>query len=138
VQFAIDFQLMGGIVIIQILPAVVVGLYSRWLDAKALLAGWVVGMALSLWMLWVTPNPLTAHKHFGGANWALSHLGIDTKAAVWIGLPTVVINLLVAAVLTPVLRGRRGVVDETDETDYHLEIGDPGMLAAPGVAAGST
>jgi SSS family solute:Na+ symporter len=129
VQFAIDFQLIGGIVIIQILPAVVVGLYTRWLDAKALLVGWVVGMALSLWMLWVTPNPLTAHKHFGGANWALSHLGLDSKAAIWIGLPTVVVNLLVSVVLTPVLRGRGRVADETDETDYHLEIGDPAMVA---------
>jgi SSS family solute:Na+ symporter len=138
VQFAIDFQLIGGIIIIQILPAVVVGLYTRWLDAKALLAGWVVGMALSIWMLWVTPNPLTQHRHFGGANWALSHIGVNTKAAIWIGIPTVIINLLVAAILSPLLRGRGPVADHTDETDYHVEVGDPGIMPSPLSASGRT
>ena len=42
--FAINLQLLGGVWIIQILPAVVVGLYTRWFHRWALLVGWAVGM----------------------------------------------------------------------------------------------
>lgn len=42
-QFAIDLQLLGGLWILQTFPAVVFGLYTRWLRAPALLAGWAVG-----------------------------------------------------------------------------------------------
>ena len=42
--YAINLQLLGGVWIIQILPAVVVGLYTRWLHRWALLLGWAVGM----------------------------------------------------------------------------------------------
>jgi hypothetical protein len=68
----------------------------------------------------------------------LSHIGINTKAAIWIGLPTVVINLLVAAILSPILRARGAVLDETDELDYHVEGDDPGSVPLPLSAAGST
>src|SRR6202165_4727768 len=39
-QYAINLQLLGGVWIIQIFPAVVVGLYTRWLHRTALLIGW--------------------------------------------------------------------------------------------------
>src|SRR5919198_1707230 len=45
VTYAIDFQLLGGVWIIQTLPAVIVGLYSRWFHRWALVAGWAAGMA---------------------------------------------------------------------------------------------
>jgi SSS family solute:Na+ symporter len=44
-QYAIQLQLLGGIWMIQTLPAIVPGLYTRWLDHRALLLGWVVGIA---------------------------------------------------------------------------------------------
>lgn len=47
VQFALDFQLIGGIIIIQVLPAVVFGLYTRWFRRWALLVGWAAGIAAS-------------------------------------------------------------------------------------------
>src|SRR5438477_5631325 len=43
-QYAINLQLLGGVWIIQTLPAIVVGLYTRWMHRWALLAGWAVGM----------------------------------------------------------------------------------------------
>ena len=43
-QFAIELQLLGGIWIVQTLPAIVIGLYTRWFHRWALLAGWAVGM----------------------------------------------------------------------------------------------
>ncbi|MDL5452827.1 sodium:solute symporter, partial [Escherichia coli] len=41
--YAIQLQLLGGIWIIQTLPAIVLGLYTRKLDHRALLLGWAVG-----------------------------------------------------------------------------------------------
>jgi SSS family solute:Na+ symporter len=134
-QFALDFQLIGGIIIIQVLPAVVFGLYTRWFHRWALLIGWAAGIATSIWMLWYVPNPLTNHKHFGGAQWSLSHIGIDTKAAIWIGIPTVLINIVLSAILTPLFSRLPRGVDETREADYHAEAGDPAvgpMPASPG------
>ena len=43
-QYAIQLQLLGGIWIIQTLPAVMLGVYTRWFNAWALLIGWVVGI----------------------------------------------------------------------------------------------
>ena len=43
-QNAINFQLLGGIWILQTLPSVVFGLYTRWFHRWALLAGWAVAM----------------------------------------------------------------------------------------------
>ena len=45
-DFAINLQLLGGVWILQTLPAIVVGLYTRWFHRWALLAGWAAGMAL--------------------------------------------------------------------------------------------
>jgi len=43
-QNAINFQLLGGIWILQTFPAIVFGLYTRWFHRWALVAGWAVGM----------------------------------------------------------------------------------------------
>ncbi len=39
-QFSIDLQLLGGAIILQTLPSVMLGLYTRWLHRGALIAGW--------------------------------------------------------------------------------------------------
>jgi solute:Na+ symporter, SSS family len=49
-QYAIDLQLLGGIWILQVFPAVVFGLYRTSLQARGLLAGWFVGMIAGTWM----------------------------------------------------------------------------------------
>ncbi|WP_439677868.1 sodium:solute symporter family protein [Embleya sp. MST-111070] len=43
-QAAINLQLLGGVWILQIFPAVVIGLFTRCLHHRALLVGWAVGM----------------------------------------------------------------------------------------------
>jgi SSS family solute:Na+ symporter len=43
-QFALNLQLLGGLWILQTLPAVVFALFTRWFTAPALLAGWAVGL----------------------------------------------------------------------------------------------
>src|SRR3984893_11363247 len=51
-QYAIQLQLLGGIWIIQTLPAVIIGLYTRWFNPWALLIGWAVGTVTGTWMAW--------------------------------------------------------------------------------------
>src|SRR6202000_211499 len=48
--YAIQLQLLGGIWIIQTLPAIVLGLYTRVLEYRGLLVGWAVGIATGTWM----------------------------------------------------------------------------------------
>jgi SSS family solute:Na+ symporter len=50
VKFAIDMQLLGGVWNIQTLPSVLLALYFRGIDRRALLAGWMVGIGLGTWM----------------------------------------------------------------------------------------
>ena len=78
-QFSIDLQLIGGVIILQTLPAVVFGLYIRWFHAWGLLAGWAVGLAAGLYMLYDTPNAVSGKAHFGGPQYALSKLGSATR-----------------------------------------------------------
>jgi solute:Na+ symporter, SSS family len=43
-QYTVNFQLLGGVWILQTLPPVILALYTRWFNRWALLAGWVIGM----------------------------------------------------------------------------------------------
>ena len=45
-QNAINFQLLGGIWILQTFPAIVFSLFTRWFHRWALLAGWAVAHGL--------------------------------------------------------------------------------------------
>lgn len=51
-QFALDLQLLGGIWILQTLPALVFGLYTNWFRAPGLLAGWFVGFCGGTFLVW--------------------------------------------------------------------------------------
>jgi SSS family solute:Na+ symporter len=109
-QYAIQLQLLGGIWIIQTLPAVVVGLYTRWLDARALLAGWLAGV--------VAGTSMAAALAFKSSVFPLTVLGftIPGYAAVY----SLLLNFAVAIVATLVLRaaGRVRAADETSALDY--------------------
>src|SRR5207248_7796671 len=90
-QFSIDLQLIGGVIILQTLPAVAIGLYTRWFHRWGLVAGWAVGMALGLGMMYSIANPAINHKHFGGVAFPLSKwfdpasLGLNAKVTVYVG-----------------------------------------------------
>ena len=49
-QYAIQLQLLGGIWIIQTLPAVMIGLYTRWFNSWALLIGWAAATFAGTYM----------------------------------------------------------------------------------------
>jgi SSS family solute:Na+ symporter len=131
-QFSIDLQLIGGVIILQTLPAVAVGLYTRWLHRWGLVAGWIVGMGTGLWMLYLVPNTATNHKHFGGSNFALSHLfdptsiGLNKATTVYAGLLAVLANLIVAAIVTLICKAVSipDGVDRTSADDYTADAGE--------------
>jgi SSS family solute:Na+ symporter len=127
-QFSIDLQLIGGVVILMTLPSIVFGLFTRWFHGRALLAGLIVGLGTGLYMLYDTPNPATGKEHFGGSQYALSKLGLDTDSTIYTGILAVAVNILVAVVVTALLRALKrddDGLDATEPPDYHLEAGDP-------------
>jgi SSS family solute:Na+ symporter len=136
-QFSIDLQLIGGVIILQTLPAVALGLYTRWFHRGGLIAGWVAGMVAGMWMLWeipkLNPDGTVARAHFGGSSFALSKFGFDTKLTVYVGFLSLIANLVVAVVVTLVLRAMKVAegVDGTAETDYTAEREDPSFRDLP-------
>jgi SSS family solute:Na+ symporter len=109
-QYAIQLQLLGGIWIIQTLPPVMLGVYTRWFNSWALLAGWAVGTCAGTLMAIATKLTPTFPLHVG------SHT-FPGYTAVY----TVALNLLVAIVLTPVfnaMSSQRAPADETVAADY--------------------
>jgi SSS family solute:Na+ symporter len=131
-QFSIDLQLIGGVIILQTLPAVALGLFTRWFHRGALVAGLLAGLLAGLVMLYQIPNPATGKAHFGGSGYALSHFGLDTLATVYVGFVAVIVNLLVAVLVTLVLRGRvPDGEDATARSDYFADRGDPTVRDLP-------
>ena len=107
-QYAINLQLLGGVWILQTLPAIVIGLYTRWFHRWALLIGWAVGMAYGTWLAYGVPLPGDPDSHFGGP--LVLFPGAETTK-VYIALLAIIANLVVSVVLTVRLPGdgrRRG------------------------------
>jgi SSS family solute:Na+ symporter len=110
-QYAIQLQLLGGIWIIQTLPAVMLGTYTRWFNAWALLVGWAAGtiggtaMAIAAHLTPTFPLALAGHTFPG-----------------YTAFYTLVLNLVVAIFLTPLfnmLSAGQVPIDETVAADYH-------------------
>jgi SSS family solute:Na+ symporter len=109
-QYAINFQLIGGIWILQTLPAVVIGLYTRWFHRSALLIGWLGGMVWGTYM--------AIHQSFKSSVFPLQLFGhtVSGYAAVW----ALVLNLLLCVVLTLVFKALNIAQgdDKTRSQDY--------------------
>ena len=109
--YAIQLQLLGGIWIIQTLPAVMLGTYTRWFNSWALLVGWAAGTIAGTAMAIATQLKPTFPLALGGHTFPG-----------YTAFYTLVLNLVVAIVLTPLfnmLSTGRESVDETVATDYH-------------------
>jgi SSS family solute:Na+ symporter len=138
-QFSIDLQLIGGVVILQTLPAVALGLFTRWFHKGALIAGWIAGMGFGMWLLYNVANPVTGKAHFAGSAFPLAKLGFDTKMTIYAGLLAVAVNLIVAAIGTVILKAAK-VADGPDRTaqdDYFADEDSPrGSYTAEGEPVG--
>jgi SSS family solute:Na+ symporter len=109
-KYAIQFQLLGGVWILQTLPAIVLGLYTRWPQPRALLAGWATAMGVGTYMAYAL--------HFKSTVYPL-HLGpvvVPGYAALW----ALLVNLAVVGIMTLVLDalGHERGPDATLPEDY--------------------
>jgi solute:Na+ symporter, SSS family len=110
-QYAIQLQLLGGIWIIQTLPSVMLGAFTRWFNAWALLIGWAAGMLAGTAMAVASNLTPTFPLTLGGYTFPG-----------YTAFYTIVLNLVIAASLTPLLdamSSRRTPLDETVAADYH-------------------
>jgi SSS family solute:Na+ symporter len=119
--FSINLQLLGGVWILQLAPMLIGGLFTRWFHRWALLAGWFTGMIYGTIAAYNVKNATSSH-------WAASS---DTVFGhtIYIGLTAVILNLVVAVVLTLVLKAAR-VPEGPDETLPHHYTADPGEAPA--------
>lgn len=108
--FIINFQLLGGVWILQTLPAVVFGLYTRWFRGAALFVGWLAGMGVGTYM--------AIAQSFKSSIFPVDLFGVTVSAyaAVW----ALAVNLIVAVVLTLIVRAvsQSETADHTSPADY--------------------
>ncbi len=126
-QDALNFQLLGGVWILQTLPSIVFGLFTRWFHRWALLIGWAAGMIYGT----VTAYGFcTACSTRPFAN-SLAVVPVLEKAG-YIGLTAFVVNLLVTIALTALFRALKlgNGTDITRQADYFADVGDPGVEPA--------
>ena len=111
-KFAIYLQLLGGIWIIQTLPAVMLGVYTRWFNDWALMIGWAAGIVAGTAMFVaaeLTPTYVLAVGGFAFPGYA--------------ALYAVILNLALNVVLTPLLnRISSGAPDETRAAEYRAPV----------------
>jgi solute:Na+ symporter, SSS family len=95
VPYALQFQLLGGLWMIQVLPSVILGLYLRMLNGWALLAGWAVGTGVGTWMASTTS--------FKAAVFTVSLAGTSFPGyiALWALITNVVVSVALSVVLKP-------------------------------------
>ena len=109
-SYAIQLQLLGGIIIIQTLPSVIFGLYSNKLNPWALLSGWAAGIGAGSWMAMTLSFkssifPLTVFGYTIPCYAALSSLALN-----------IAVSFALSWVFNAVLR--TAPRDETAEADY--------------------
>ncbi|ACP23722.1 predicted monocarboxylic acid permease (plasmid) [Sinorhizobium fredii NGR234] len=100
-QFALDLQLLGGLWILQTLPALVFGLYTSWFRAPALLAGWAAGFIGGSALVWSDGlKPLHALAFDG------------VTVSVYTGLLALALNVTVAVVVNLVVPAKDSADDD--------------------------
>jgi SSS family solute:Na+ symporter len=93
-QLAIELQLLGGVWILQVFPAVVGGLFIRFFRGPALLWGWLAGMAAGTAMVGSLGLRSSIYPmHFAGHVYG-----------VYAALPALAVNLGVAAMVSLLMK----------------------------------
>jgi SSS family solute:Na+ symporter len=117
-NFAVDLQLLGGVWMVQIFPAIIFGLYTRWFNGWALLTGWAVGMIVGTALSW-TPKAWTPVHALAWDVPLIGHVDLGALGlhfAAYNGLTALAANVIVATALS--LAWRSQAADETAPADY--------------------
>jgi SSS family solute:Na+ symporter len=114
--FILNFQLLGGVWILQTLPALVFGLYTRWFHRWALLLAWAAGI--------ITGTLMALANAFASSVYAV-HLG-PLQFSAYAGLIALAVNILVLLLADPVCKMLRLPAgrDETVPGDFEAELED--------------
>lgn len=121
----INFQLAGGVWILQTLPAVILALYVRWLDRWSVVLGWCVGIGLGTY--WLIQDKFVSSHDLSVLGW---HVG-----KVYTGLAAFIANLIVVVVLSLVVLAVRRHAPESRITAQDYEPAAAGSTATPVTAA---
>jgi solute:Na+ symporter, SSS family len=97
-QYAIDLQLLGGVWILQIFPAIVFSLYTRRLNTPGLFLGWLAGIVLGTGLAIVQGLKPVFALHLGEGTYPL-----------YIGLIALALNIVIAFGVS-VVAPKRGAV----------------------------
>ncbi|SDK56057.1 solute:Na+ symporter, SSS family [Lentzea albidocapillata subsp. violacea] len=133
-QFSIDLQLIGGVIILQTLPAVAIALYTRWFHIWGLISGWFAGMAYGMYLLYLIPSADKSRLHFGGSALPLNQLSIfgwhpfgGSAMTIYVGIIALAVNLIVAVIVTLIAKKAKvfNGTDQTDPSDYHVDEDNP-------------
>jgi solute:Na+ symporter, SSS family len=104
-QFAIELQLLGGVWILQLFPAVVGGLFTRFLASPALLCGWIAGMTAGTAMVASLGLRSSVYPfHFAGHVYSI-----------YAALPALALNMVIAGILSPFLKPSASLVAQDRE-----------------------
>ncbi|MGI5239633.1 sodium:solute symporter family protein [Dactylosporangium sp. CA-139066] len=123
--FSVDMQLIGGVIILQTIPAAFVGLMTNWFHRLALVAGLVVGLGVGVFQLYGIPQlgagGTVVKAHFGGS---ITTVG---GTPVYVGVTSLLVNLAVVVLGTAILRLARVRAgrDATRPDDYDADADDP-------------
>jgi SSS family solute:Na+ symporter len=118
-QNALNLQLLGGVWILQTLPTIIIGLYTRYLHRWALLLGWAAGMVTGTYMAYTRSSAATAH--FASSLFPL-HIG-GFLALGYAAFYALIVNLVVCIVFSVIfnlVKAPAGV-DQTQVADYVTE-----------------
>jgi SSS family solute:Na+ symporter len=115
---AINFQLLGGVLILQTFPAIVGGLYTRYFHRWALLLGWAAGIVYGAVVAW---QQSSATQHHFASQVALIPW---THQKAYIAVTALVVNLVVLVLSNLVLRAVKAPagVDATSPSDYDHDV----------------
>jgi SSS family solute:Na+ symporter len=137
-QNALNMQLLGGVWILQTIVAIVAGLYTRWFDRWALFLGWAAAMVYGTITAYqqTVPDLVIRQGQAKPENHGLRHFGSSladfpfTHTKFYIAVTALIINLLVAVVLTLVFRALKVPpgADETQPDDYYADATDPKVV----------
>jgi solute:Na+ symporter, SSS family len=114
-QFAVDLQLLGGVWMVQIFPAIIFGLFTRWYTGVGLFIGWAIGMLVGTLLSWGAAAWVAVHP----LAWDIPLIGridLGLGFAVYNGLTAVIANIAVATIVS--LAWRYQSADETLAADY--------------------
>jgi solute:Na+ symporter, SSS family len=109
-QYAINLQLLGGVLALQTLPAIVFGLWKRVFHHHALLVGWAVSLVLA--------GVLLTRLSFQSSVFPIRMYG--HVFAVYVGILGLIANLAVASIATVLMDSfhLKREVDRTEPMDY--------------------